>query len=158
MCSTGMRRSEVLGLRWPYVDLEAARVAVVDTVVVVKSRPVLRLEETKSRRSRRVVALDSKTVAILREHRAAQAAERLLAGPAWEDSGLVFSDELGGVISPAWFTRTTKTLATDAGVTPLTPHPAARHTWATLALSSGIPAKVVQERLGHASVGITLDR
>jgi Phage integrase family len=56
------------------------------------------------------------------------------------------------------FTRTTKTLALEAGVRPLTPHPAARHTWATLALSSGIPAKVVQERLGHSSVAITLDR
>lgn len=158
MCSTGMRRSEVLGLRWSNVDLEEGRVAVVDTVVVVNHRPVLRLEETKSRRSRRTVALDSGTVAILREHRAAQAADRLLAGPAWEDLGMVFSDQLGRVINPVWFTRITKSLAEAAGVLPLTPHPAARHTWATLALSSGIPAKVVQERLGHASVAITLDR
>ena len=88
------------------------------------------------------MALDARTVAILREHRASQAAERLLAGPAWEELGLVFSDELGRVVNPAWFTRMVKALATDAGVPPLTPHPAARHTWATLALSSGIPAKV----------------
>lgn len=158
MCSTGMRRSEVLGLRWPNVDLEAGRVAVVDTVVNVRNRRTLRLGETKSRRSRRVIALDSQTVAVLREHKSRQNEERLRAGEAWEDLGLVFSDELGGVLSPDTFTRTTKRLATQAGVPPLTPHPAARHTWATLALSSGVHPKVVQERLGHSSIAITLDR
>jgi len=56
------------------------------------------------------------------------------------------------------FTRTTKRLAVEAGVKPLTPHSGARHTWATLALSSGIHPKVVQERLGHSSISITLDR
>ena len=70
----------------------------------------------------------------------------------------MFSDEVGGIVSPDWFTRTTKRLATEAGVPPLTPHPAARHTWATLALSSGVHPKVVQERLGHSSISITLDR
>jgi integrase len=158
MCSTGMRRSEVLGLRWSNIDMEAGRLAVVDTVVVVNHRPVLRIEETKSRRSRRSVALDLGTVAILREHRAAQAAERLLAGPAWRDLGMVFSDELGQVVNPVWFTRATKSLARAAGVPPLTPHAAGRHTWATLALSSGIPAKVVADRFGHSTVAVTLDR
>ena len=70
----------------------------------------------------------------------------------------MFSDELGELVNPIWFTRMTKKLSEEAGVPTLTPHPAARHTWATLALSSGVPAKVVQERLGHSSVGITLDR
>ncbi len=68
------------------------------------------------------------------------------------------SDELGAVVNPTTFTRTTKKLAVEAGVPPLTPHPAARHTWATLALSQGVNAKVVQERLGHSSIAITLDR
>jgi len=70
---------------------------------------------------------------------------------------LVFCDELGGVVNPATFTSTTKRLAIEAGVAPLTPH-SARHTWATLALSSGVHPKVVQERLGHSSISITLDR
>jgi len=157
-CSTGMRRSEVLGVRWGNVDLEAARVAVVDTVVPVRNRPVLRLGETKSRRSRRVVALHARTVAVLREHKARQNTERLRAGEAWENLDLVFTDELGCVFSPILFTRTTKRLALEAGVPPLTPHAAARHTWATLAMSAGVHPKVVQERLGHSSVAITLDR
>lgn len=158
MCSTGMRRSEVLGVRWPNLDLESGRLAVVDTVVPIRNRPVLRLGETKSRRSRRVVALDARTVAALRDHRKRQAEERLRAGEAWEDVGLVFTNELGGMVNPDWFTRTTKRLAEDAGVPALTPHDAARHTWATLALASGVHPKVVQERLGHSSIAITLDR
>lgn len=158
VCSTGMRRSEVLGVRWQHIDLGAGRVAVVDTVVPVQNTPVLRLGETKSRRSRRVIALDATTVAVLREHRRRQNEERLRAGSAWADLGLAFTNELGEIVNPVWFTRTTKKLATEAGVPPLTPHRAARHTWATLALSSGVHPKVVQERLGHATIATTLDR
>ena len=158
MCSTGLRRSEVLGVRWQNVNLEAESLAVVDTLVPVNNKPVLRIGETKSRRSRRMIAVDASTVAVLREHKARQNAERLRAGEAWEDLDLVFCDELGGMVNPATFTRTTKRLAIEAGLPPLTPHSAARHTWATLALSSGVHPKVVQERLGHSSISITMDR
>ena len=157
-CSTGMRRSEVLGVRWTNVDLDAGTLAVVDTVVMPVGRPILRLGETKSRRSRRLIALDARTVAVLRGHKKRQNKERLRAGEAWNDLDLVFCDELGVVVNPATFTRTTKRLAIEAAVPPLTPHSAARHTWATLALSSGVHPKVVQERLGHSSISITLDR
>lgn len=158
MCSTGMRRSELLGVRWPNLDLETGRLAVVDTVVPIRNKPTLRLGETKSRRSRRVIALDSRTVAVLREHRKRQNEERLRAGEAWENLDLVFTDEIGGIYNPDTFTRTTKRLAEEAGVPALGPHDAARHTWATLALASGVHPKVVQERLGHSSISITLDR
>jgi integrase len=158
MCSTGMRRSEVLGLRWANLDLDTGKLAVVDTVVPVRNKPTLRLGETKSRRSRRLIALDGRTVVVLREHKVRQNEERLRAGQAWANLDLVFADELGGIFSPDTFTRTTKQLAVEAGVPALTPHSAARHTWATLALSSGVHPKVVQERLGHSSIAITLDR
>jgi integrase len=158
IASTGLRRSELLGLRWQNVDLETAKLAVVDTVVEVRSKPTLRIGETKSRRSRRVLALDERTVAILRAHRTRQNVERMAAGEIYNNQGLVFSNELGEVVSPSWFTRATKSLAVGAGVPELASHAAARHTWATLALSSGVHPKVVQERLGHSSVAITLDR
>ena len=145
-------------MRWENLDLEHGRVAVVDTVVPIGNRPVLRIGETKSRRSRRVIALDKRTVAVLRDHRRRHNEERLRAGTAWANLDLVFTNELGEMIKPDWFSRTMKRLATEAGVPPLTPHAAARHTWATLALSSGVHPKVVQERLGHSSIAITLDR
>lgn len=62
---------------------------------------------------------------------------------------------IGDPVNPATFTRWTKQ---QAGVPPLTPHDAARHGWATLALTAGVPPKVVQERLGHSSISITMDR
>lgn len=156
--STGLRRSELLGCRWQNLELEAGKLAVVDTVVMVRGQPTLRLGETKSRGSRRVVALDARTMTVLKAHKSGQNAEKLIAGPAYEDQDLVFSDELGRMVSPAWFTRATKRLAVAAKVAPLAPHAAARHTWATLALEAGVHAKVVQERLGHSSISITLDR
>lgn len=156
--STGMRRSELIGARWDNLPPEMDRLAVVDTVVMVNGKPVLRLGETKSRGSRRVLALDVRTVAIIRAHKAQQNLERIAAGEAYNYQGLMFADALGAVISPVWFSRTTKRLAIEAGVPPLSPHAAARHTWATLALASGIHPKVVQERLGHSTVSITLDR
>jgi len=90
--------------------------------------------------------------------RRARTFERMAAGSAYNDQGLVFSDELGDLVSPDWFTRATKRFATEAGVPALTPHAAARHTWATLALSSGVHPKMVQERPGHSSIALTMDR
>jgi integrase len=125
---------------------------------MVAGKPTLRIDETKSIGSRRAIALDAATVAVLASHRRRQIEERLAAGDVYTDRGLVFCNEIGEPVNPAWFTRTTKSLSRSAGVPPLTPHPAARHTWATLALEAGIPAKVVAERFGHSSVSTTLDR
>jgi integrase len=157
MVATGLRRSELLGLAWRNVDLDAGRLAVVDTLVMVRNKPTLRIGEAKTRGSRRVVALDRATVAVLRAHRARQAEDRLAAGELYRDQGLVFANEVGEVVSPDWFTRTTKRLATAAGVRPLTPHRAGRHTWATLALEQGVHPKVVADRLGHSNISTTLD-
>lgn len=153
-----MRRSEVLGVRWRSVDLAEGRLAIVDTLVPIKGKPVLRTGETKSRGSRRVIALDTGTIAALKEHRRRQNEERLMAGDAWAKFDLVFTNAIGDPVNPATFTRWTKQQATQAGVPPLTPHNAARHGWATLALTAGVPPKVVQERLGHSSISITMDR
>ena len=156
-CSSGLRRSEVLGLRWRNTDLENGRATIVDTVVPIRGEAVLRTGETKSRRSRRVIPLDSTTVAVLRARRKAQAEERMAAGPLWTDLDLCFTNEVGEPVKPDTFSRTWKRLATEAGVPALTPHPGARHSWATLALEGGVPIRIVQEQLGHSSIAITAD-
>jgi integrase len=79
--STGMRRGEVLGLRWVDVDLDLARVAVRQTLVLAGRQVVT--SEPKTSRGRQSIALDPRTVAQLREWRAAQVAERLAWGPSW---------------------------------------------------------------------------
>lgn len=156
--STGMRRSEVLGLRWSNVDLKSGRIATIDSLVMVDNQPVLRIGETKTAGSRRSIILDRAAVSVLAKHRQRQIEERLAAGEAYADRDLVFSNELGEPVNPNWFTRSTAKFAAEAGVPPLTPHRAARHTWATLALEAGVHPKIVADRLGHASVSTTLDR
>ncbi|HEY8826763.1 MAG TPA: site-specific integrase [Jatrophihabitantaceae bacterium] len=100
--------------------------------------------------------LDPATVAALREHRKRQAAERLLMGAGWTDHGLVFCHVEGGPLHPERFSRTFAYRSRQLGLRPLRLH-GLRHTWATLALETGIHPKVVQERLGHANSSITLD-
>jgi integrase len=152
--STGMRRGEVLGLQWPDVDLGRARVAVRRSLVTVGHEVIV--SEPKTAKGRRSVALDPATVAGLKAWRKHQAAERLAWGPAWTDSGLVFTREDGRPLHPREVTRafTRHVLTADLPVIRL--HDL-RHTHATLALAAGVHPKVVQERLGHANIAITLD-
>ena len=147
----------MLGLPWSAVDWTNERLSITDTVVVVDHRPTLRIDETKTKSSRRVIALDSTTMHALRAHRSRQAEEKLVAGEAYDDQGLVVAGKRGQIFPPDLFTRTVKRLAGEAGVTPLGPH-AARHSFATISLSRGVGVKTVAERLGHASVQTTWDR
>lgn len=153
--TTGMRRSEVVGLPWSSVDLTAGRLAVTQTATQA-GHAVVVAESTKTARSRRVVALDPATVAGLRAHRRRQVEERLAAGPVWVDTGLVFTREDGAGLDPAWVTKTFHRLSDRAGLPRIRLHDV-RHSWATAALGAGVPLKVVSERLGHASVSITAD-
>ena len=162
--STGMRRGELLGLRWADVDLDAARLAVRRSRVAVGYDVVE--GEPKSGRAR-TIALDDGTVAVLRRHRRRQLEERMAWGEAWEDSGAVFTREEGTPLHPqtmAWhFEKAVRDLDTAMkAADPKASFPAIRfhdlrHTHATLALQAGVHPKVVQERLGHSSISITLD-
>jgi integrase len=96
--TTGMRRGELLGLRWVDVDLDAARIAVRQPRVVADH--AVHVSEPKTARSRRSIALDPVTVDALRQHQARQAADRAAVGPAYEDSGLVFTHPDGSPIHP----------------------------------------------------------
>jgi integrase len=153
--TTGMRRSELLGLPWRAVDLEATsgRLAIVQTVVVLEQRPVI-VAEAKTATSRRQLALDPFTTAALKAYRVQQLQERLAWGPAWTDTGLVFTREDGQVLHPERVSKRFTRLVRDAGLSPISLH-GLRHSYATAALAAGQPLKVVSERLGHASTSIT---
>jgi integrase len=154
LATSGMRRGELLGLAWQAVDLDAGRIAITRTLIEGPGEP--RFSEPKTKRSRRSVALDPETVAVLREHRRRQLEERLAWGPAYQDRELVFSREDGSPIWPRTFSRAFAAHVKAAELPTIRLHDL-RHTHATLALAAGVHPKVVQERLGHASVGITLD-
>lgn len=154
LASTGMRRGEVLGLRWSDVDLGKSRLTVNRSLTVVDNALVW--SSPKTSRSRRSLSLDPETGAVLRAYRSRQVEEKLVAGPVWIDEDLVFCDELGGPLHPDRFTRAFGAAVRRSGMRSIRLHDL-RHTWATLALEAGIHPKVVSERLGHATTGITLD-
>jgi integrase len=152
--TTAMRRGEILGLQWQDVDLDAGRLSVRRSrtsvgYAIVEDAP-------KSRKSVRTVDLDPETVAVLRRWRKSQLEERLAWGEGWTDTELVFTREDGTGLHPHQVAD-----AFDAAVKrskqPKVRYHDLRHTWATLALRAGVSPKIVSERLGHASVGFTLD-
>jgi integrase len=151
---TGLRRGEAIGVRWGDVDLDAGEMRVAQSITMVQRQLVV--GEPKTKGSARVLPLDGGTVAVLRSHRARQAAKRLAWGAGWSDTGLVFTREDGTVLLPEHVTRGFQVLAKRAGLPPIRFH-ALRHTSASLALAAGVPMKVVSERLGHSSTGITAD-
>jgi integrase len=102
------------------------------------------------------VALSPDTVSVLREHRRSQAEHRLLLGPAYTDNGLVFASLTGQPLDDSNVRRSFARIVADAGLPRLRFHDL-RHTAATLMLRAGVHPKVVSERLGHATVGLTLD-
>jgi integrase len=150
---TGMRRGELLGLRWTDVDLDAMRLTVAQSVTLMDGEPLI--GEPKTTRSRRTIALDPVTVAALRSHQVGQKAEALALGIPYR-AGLVFTDLTGGILRPDWVAKRFNRMATKAGLPHIRFHDL-RHSHATMALAAGVPAKVVSDRLGHSSVAITLD-
>jgi integrase len=150
-----MRRGEVLGLRWQDVDLDAGRVSISQTLIVVGGYEV-QFSEPKTASGRRMIALDPQTVAALREHKQRQMLERSLMGDAYEDADLVFAREDGAPLHPDSFSDAFWRHAKAEKLPRIRFHDL-RHTHATLALAAGVHPKVVSERLGHSSITITLD-
>lgn len=154
-CTTGMRRGEVLALRWQDLDLEQGRASVTRSLTVVGGYE-MQFSEPKTARGRRMIALDQTTVGALKAHKQTQMLERALMGDAYEDSDLVFCLEDGAPVHPDSFSDFFQRHAKAAKLPRIRFHDL-RHTHATLALAAGVHPKVVSERLGHASVTITLD-
>ena len=152
---TGMRRGELLALKWADLDLDAGALFVQRSL----SRGLTsRLEERepKSQSGRRRIALSRSVVDSLKRHRVRQLEYRLSVGDAYEDRGYLFANETGGHVHPNTLYRRYRDLTARAGVPPIRFHDL-RHTSATLLLAEGVHGKIVQERLGHANIAMTLD-
>jgi len=151
---TGMRRGEAIGLRWSDVDLEGGRLSV-RRALIPNGRDVI-VSEPKTVKGRRVIALDPGTVEVLKAQAAWQLDEQKEWDDAWVETGLVFTLENGAALDPESVSRYWRQAVKKSMLPPIRLHDL-RHTHATLALQAGIHPKVVSERLGHATVSITLD-
>lgn len=151
---TGLRRSELVGLRWVDVDLDLATLAVRQTVAAVDGVPTV--EAVKTPRSRRTLDLDRVTLAGLRTHRHAQRERRVLVGPGWRDHDLVFCSPDGRPLHPDVVSKAFARTVGRVDVARIRFHDL-RHTHATHLLAAGTNARLVSERLGHTSVAFTLD-
>ena len=155
LATTGMRRGEALGLRWSDVGLEGGRLSIVQTITTVRDKMVI--TPPKTARSRRLVSLDPETVDALRDHRRRQNEERLRVGEAWSGDGdFVFTNEIGEPVHPSALSRLFVSSVRRAGLPTIRLHDL-RHTYATVALGVGVHPKIVSERLGHATISVTLD-
>jgi len=152
--NTGMRRGEVLGVRWSDIDLDGASLTVNQSLEQTKAG--LRFKSPKSRSGRRRIALSPLTVDTLRRHKIAQAKERLQLGLGKNDAGLVFTTFDGETVKPSTFTKEFARIVKRAGLAGGSFH-SLRHTHLTQLLRDGVNPKVVSERAGHAGVAITLD-
>ena len=152
---TGLRRSEICGLKWDVVDLEARSLSVVATLQRIKGHGLV-TGIPKTKRSRRTVTLAPETVDLLRQVQGTQQLQKIEYGSLWQNTGYVFTQPDGFPTMPDRITQDFSRLVQEHGLPYLTFH-GLRHAFATLGLVAGINPKVVSEALGHASVSITLD-
>jgi integrase len=152
---TALRRSELLALRWCDVDLLLGRVHVTRSLHQLGGGEIV-IRSPKSERSRRVVSLPPSAGEVLREHRAGQARQRAAVGNNLKEDDLVFSSPDGRPLRPDTVTHAWVKLVRRIGLDGTRLHDA-RHTHASLMLKQGVHPKIVQERLGHASIQLTLD-
>jgi len=152
---TGLRRSELLGLRWGDVDLEKSTLSVVQALHQLHGGKYI-LREPKTKRSRRQIALSPLLAIALWEHRLKQEQAQKLLGRPLESRDLVFSHPDGRPIRPDSVTRAFHKIAESVRLRGVRLHDL-RHAHATILLQQGVNPKIVQERLGHSSVSTTLD-
>jgi len=152
---TGMRRSELLALRWQDVDFILSQVYVSRSLHVLKGGKVV-FRSPKTAKGRRTVALPPSAILLLKEHWEKQKLERAMLGIPLTDDDLVFSHFDGKPLLPNTVTHAWIKLVRRTGLKAIRLHDA-RHTHASLMLKQGIHPKIVQERLGHSSIQITLD-
>ncbi len=146
----GLRRSEVLALRWDDVDTDAKSLRIDESLVATNEGAAW--SNAKNERSRRVIPLDDDTVRALTRRRAEQAAERLAAGSEWEDNDLIIATRTGRLVLPRSYDRALATIVDNAGLPRLTSH-GLRHTAATHMVQGAQDVgelRAIADLLGHS--------
>ena len=153
--NTGLREGELIGLKWSDLDWKTQKLQIQRQVQRTKDQGLM-FCEPKSASGRRVVFLGKTTIEMLRKHFELQQTERQFAGAKWKENDLVFPTSVGTPMEPSNLLKHFKDYLKLANLPDIRFHDL-RHTAASLMLLKGIHPKVVQERLGHSDIGITLN-
>jgi integrase len=152
--STGLRRGEVLALRWKDVNLAAGRLTV--SQAMEKTNDGIRFKQPKTKRSRRTIPVPPFAIRGLTEFEKKQQQEKLLYGPDYDDHDLICAQPDGSPIDPDVYSSDVIVFLKTIGLRGVSFHKL-RHSHATQLLAQNVHPKIVQERLGHSSIAITLD-
>jgi integrase len=150
----GLRRGEACGQPWSETNLDTHSLTV--SSQLVQDGWEVETSEPKTDSGFRVIALDDDTVDVLKQHRERQDADREQWGPAWADTGMVFTQEDGSWLHPGKVTDLFERLVAASGLPPVRLHDL-RHGAATLMLAAGVDVKVVSDTLGHSDTRVTRD-
>ena len=151
----GLRRGETLGLRWRDINFETSRLTVRHSLETVKGKGA-RLTDTKSEKSKRELRIPQICLIALEKHQNDQAKQIQWAGTKWKNGDFVFTTSLGTPMHPDEISHVFPQILNDAKLPKVRFHDL-RHTCASLLLSLGVPAKLVQETLGHSTYQLTMD-
>ena len=150
---TGMRRGELLGLRWGDIDLDMATISVVRTLQRVKGEFILK--EPKTAKGRRDIALTTDLAILLRGYKTHCEEQRRILGLRFDDTELVLAHYDGSPLDPGTVSHISKKIVKRAGLE--SRFHDNRHAFATLMMSFGVNPKVVSEMLGHSTIATTMD-
>jgi integrase len=152
---TGMRRSELLALRWCDVDLLLCQAYINRSLHHLRTGEIV-FRNPKTAKARRMVSLPPSAAFLLQEHKDKQQAQRAVLEISLKDDDLIFSNHEGNPLLPDTISHAWTKLVKRTGLKGIRLHDA-RHTHASLLLKQNVHPKIVQERLGHATISTTLD-
>ncbi|HUW66292.1 MAG TPA: site-specific integrase [Spirochaetia bacterium] len=154
--STGMRRGEVLGLRWQDIDFKTFRIHIKQTILppLAKGEPVV-VSTPKTKKSKRTVTLPHSIIPDIKKHKTEQGKERISHSDIYQNNDLVVCRPDGTPLNPGSFSHQFGNLLDSNGLPHVRFHDL-RHTHASRLLENGVDSKTISERLGHSDVGTTL--
>lgn len=151
---TGMRRGELLALRWSDIDFELGRLVVLRTVSYIATYGYVE-GEPKTKSGKRAIELPGFLLAVLKDYQVEQAARRE-GVEQWEERGLVFPNQKGGYLHPVHMGEVFRKMLADAGLPAIRFHDL-RHSAASILIKANTNSKVIQELMGHSNILVTMD-
>ncbi|WP_258359423.1 site-specific integrase [Moorella sulfitireducens (nom. illeg.)] len=152
---TGLRRGELLALRWPNIDFKSGTLSIKQSLAYTPEQGIF-FKNTKNNSSRRIIDISREVIEVLKQHKKKQAEAKLLLGQHYKNQGLVFCQQNSKPLHPDTISSWFPNFLEEIGLPRLNFH-CLRHTHASLLLKAGVDIKIISKRLGHSSISITYD-